>query len=396
VGPIEKLFLIAGVILIPGIVWSVTLPNDPYYDRQTPLFTNMSEAWEMGTNASTVVVAVIDTGVELDHPDLVDNLWINVGEIPGNEIDDDGNGYVDDVYGYDFWTDPSNLSANLTNLSDSHRPNDRWGHGTLVAGILGARGDNKIGTAGVVWKVSLMILKAFGPSGSRGTVDGFVAAIDYAIENGARIINASWTIHPTTTDGEVEPLKQAIERAQKAGVLVVAAAGNEGVDLDRTPVFPAAYSFDNLISVTAVGENNQGEDSFLEESNFGLKTVSLASPGEALLGPYLQHSYAMLTGTSAATAVVSGVAALMIAERPDLQPREVKEILIATSRAIPSLKGIVSSQGEIDPTAALKEAANQGNGLLSTAGTGEEGPSSSPEGKISPISSLAAGCNLTP
>lgn len=369
------IFSVAFFVLALG-AQAQTIPNDPYFSYQTALTTSTQRAWDVTTDASSIVVAVIDTGMEMDHPDLVENLWTNSAEIPDNGLDDDGNGYSDDLHGYDFWDKDGD-------------PDDLWGHGTLVSGIIGAVGDNHIGTTGVAWHVQLMILRVFGAYGERGKLSNFTEAIDYAIDNGAAIINLSWTMESSTTDGEIPLLKEKIERAREAGVLVVAAAGNNAVDLDETPVYPAAYSFDNLVSVAALSES---EDALLGISNFGRGTVDVSTSGESILGPYLYGGYATLTGTSASAGLVSGVAALIRSERPDLGPADLRGILISSSQPVDSLESVIVSGGALDAAAGLDLAADYESGtFVETASEG--GDVSGDDGPASPFGT-SGGCSL--
>ncbi len=340
-----RIVLIIAALHLSSVVGaSGKTPNDPYYSYQTTLTVttppeaSLSRAWEITTDASDIVVAVIDTGVDLNHEDLKKNLWVNTGEIDGNGIDDDGNGYIDDVHGYDF--------KNKDGI-----PKDERGHGTLIAGILGAVGDNKIGTAGVAWSVQIMVLKVFGASGG-GKLEDFTAAIRYAVHNHARIINASWTIPPGSTDNELSDLKQAIHEADDAGVLVIAAAGNEASDLDKQPVYPAAYAAEmkNVISVAALSSKDA---QLLKNSSYGLKTVTIATEGEEIIGPYLGGGYATLTGTSSATAVVSGLSALMLSKKPQLTPSEIRDIFVSSSVPSTALINSVISGGVLNPSASL-------------------------------------------
>ncbi len=384
---IKTIYLLVSLVssLLPGIqAWAEeelsVHPDDPYYSSQGALslpedeMTNnsVSAAWEITTDASSVIVAVIDTGVELAHPDLTDNLWINANEIPDNGLDDDENGYADDVHGYDF-------------KHEDGSPEDEWGHGTLTAGIIGAVGNNGIGTAGVAWKVQLMILKVFGDSGG-GTVDDFSEAIRYAIHNGARIINASWTVPESYPGDQIPELKAAMVEAQEAGILVVAAAGNDGADLDDSPVFPASYLLDNLVSVAALDAANED---LLYNSNYNHEKVTVAAPGEDVIGPYLSEGYATLTGTSSATALTSGVAALMIAENDGLSASQIRSAMIDTSDPSDTLSGVVRSEGTLNPYGSVSAALTADTSGGSSSATEEAGVTPTP----SPSAS-SGGCSL--
>lgn len=368
------------VFVSPSALAAADDPNDPYYSYQSALYSDrvvtgpVARAWTVTHDASSVIVAVIDTGAELDHPDLEDNLWTNDGEIPGNGIDDDGNGYVDDVHGYDF-------------RNRDGEPEDGWGHGTLSAGIIGAVGNNDIGTVGVAWRTQLMILKVFGDSGG-GRLSDFADAVRYAARNGARVINAGWIIPPSYPGDQIPLLSQAILEAREAGVLVVAAAGNDGENLDESPVFPAGYAFDHVLSVGALKD---GEASLLEESNYGVSSVAVATVGEDVLGPYLKHSYATLTGTSSATAMTTGIAALMLEEDPDLTPQAIRERMIQTSVSNGSLNGLITSGGALEPYAAMTASLDldsEGGGVASSGGRATA--------SIPQLSAASGGCSLIP
>lgn len=357
-------------------------PNDPYYSYQTTLTAttppeaSLSRAWEITTDASDIVVAVIDTGVDLDHEDLKKNLWINTGEIDGNKIDDDGNGYVDDIYGYDF--------RNKDGI-----PEDEWGHGTLVSGIIGAAGDNGVGSVGVAWSVKLMTLKVFGESGT-GLLADFVSAMRYAIQNKARIINASWVIAPSSSDSEISELKEVIQEAEAQGILVVAAAGNDHLDLDQQPMYPAAYArtMSHVISVAAL---NQTRGELLESSNYGLKSVIVSAPGEGLVAPYKDGAYATLSGSSAATGVVSGLAALMLGKKQDLKPKDIRYWMETVSFPLSSLAGKVSSESILDPSTVLSALSSESetSGRVSTQSGGGQGRVSGDS-----VSAFPGGCSL--
>ena len=259
----------AAVMYKPA-VQPATAPNDPLFPQQYGLNNtgqtggtpdadiDAAEAWVRETGSKNVVVAVVDEGVNISHPDLKRNIWLNTDEIPGNDIDDDKNGYVDDVRGFDFY----GYDNTVYDIADGDR------HGTHVAGIIGAQGDNALGVAGVNWNVSIMPVKFLGPGGG----DDFAAAeaMVYAVDNGADIINCSWGGY-----GESLITDAAIEYARKAGVLIVAAAGNESSNGDSMPFLPAASESPNVISVAATDKN----DALADFSNFGVRTVDLAAPG---------------------------------------------------------------------------------------------------------------------
>jgi subtilisin family serine protease len=256
------------------------------------------EAWALGVGDRQVKVAVVDTGIDFFHPDLETNVWTNPGEIPGNGIDDDQNGYIDDLHGYDF-------------VSDDCDPMDDQSHGTHVAGIIGAVGDNHIGVAGVCWQVSLMALKAFDEKGD-GLLADVIEAIDYAIRNGAQVLNASWSSPERSL-----ALEEAVAEARRAGVVFVAAAGN---DRSAVAAYPAAY--EGVVTVAATNAKDQ-RASF---SNYGPHTA-LAAPGETIFSTIPNNNYDYRSGTSMAAPYVSGVAALVRARHPQFTSAEVETIL---------------------------------------------------------------------
>lgn len=265
------------------------------------------DAWDITTGSRDVVVAVIDTGINYNDPDLKNNMWINEQEAKGQPgVDDDGNGYVDDVYGYDF----------LNNDAD---PIDDQNHGSHCAGTIGAEGDNGQGVVGVAWKVRLMALKFLSAQG--GTLEGAIKSIDYAVENGAHIMSNSWG-----GGGQSQLLKEAIERAEKAGILFVAAAGNEKNNNDASPTYPANYDVPNVMSVAAIDSSGR----LASFSNYGEQTVHIAAPGVNILSTG-KNGLVSLSGTSMATPHVSGVAALLLSNEPNLHYSDLKDRMMNTA-----------------------------------------------------------------
>jgi subtilisin family serine protease len=282
------------------------LPNDFDFDKLWSLRNTDQpggadiravEAWHYGTGSRRVKVAVIDTGMDYFHPDLAANIE-TTGDIPGNGTDDDGNGYADDVHGYDF-------------VSHDGDPLDDHDHGTHVAGIIGAVGDNNIGISGVCWNVTLMALKAFNEAGD-ASMDNVVEAIEYAIDNGAQIINASWG-----HSDKSRALADAVAAADAAGILVVAAAGNENSD---APFYPAAL--DHVISVAATGR----DDHRTRFSNYGAR-IDVAAPGELIYSTLPDNSYDYFSGTSMSAPHVTGLAALVLSDHPEFSNRDIANIL---------------------------------------------------------------------
>jgi subtilisin family serine protease len=285
----------------------------------------------MTTGSDNIVAVVLDTGVDLQHEDLAANAWVNPGEIAGNGVDDDGNGFVDDVHGWSFY-DGSNATFN---------PSGEDLHGTHVAGSIGAVGNNAIGVTGVAWHVKIMSLKFLGGSQGKGSTSNAVKGISYAIDMrhrgvNVRVINASWG-----GGSNSQALRQAISDANDAGILFVCAAGNGGRNIDDDPDYPASYSTDlqNAISVASLGWTG----SLSSFSNRGHSSVSIAAPGEFIYStmPRSQFapngSYGQLSGTSMATPYVSGIAVLLWSHDPSLTPRQVKQRIIDTSEPLTSL-----------------------------------------------------------
>lgn len=269
---------------------------------------NAIGAWEMTRGDREIKVAVIDTGVSYKHEDLKKNLMINEAEKDGEPgVDDDGNGYIDDVYGYDF----ANKDAD---------PMDGHGHGTHCAGVIGARHDN-FGIRGVMANVQILSIKFLSDSGSGETADA-ILAIDYATKRGVDIMSNSWG------GGErSEALKEAIERANEAGIVFVAAAGNSRADNDRTASFPANYDVANVISVGAM--NGKGGSAYF--SNYGKSKVHVFAPGTDILSTVPGDRFQKMSGTSMATPMVSGVIGLLLASEPNILSSEVRERIIGTT-----------------------------------------------------------------
>lgn len=331
------------LIAEPNYIWHANVkPNDLSYGKLWGLKNltapgidiNAEMAWNTTTGSSQVIVACIDTGIDYTHPDLKDNMWINKKELNGKKgFDDDGNGFKDDVYGYNFVAS-----------SKSFDPKDDDIHGTHTAGTIGAKGNNRLGVVGVNWNVKLMALKFLDADGS-GTNEDAIRAIDYARKMGAKIMSNSWG----GPDNSLI-LKAAIERARKAGILFVAAAGNEGQDNDKWASFPANYNLDNIISVASI--NSLGELSSF--SNYGLKKVHVAAPGEGIWSTVPGNKFMSLDGTSMATPHVSGVAALLLSHKPQMSYLQLKESIIKSAKPLKSLQGKMVSGGLVDAAAALQ------------------------------------------
>eukprot|EP00438_Fugacium_kawagutii_P007973 Skav221218 [mRNA] locus=scaffold2467:218170:224000:- [translate_table: standard] len=272
-----------------------THANDDRYDQMWGLHQDNDfdidapEAWSIHKGLSgQVIVAVIDTGVDYNHEDLRNQMWRNPGEIPGDGIDNDGNGYVDDVYGYDFYGNDGD-------------PMDTEGHGTHCAGTIGAEGGNSMGVVGVTWKPQIMALRFLGPFG--GSTSGAIQSINYAVQMGAHFTSNSWG-----GGGYSGALVAAIQAAEEANQVFIVAAGNDGQDLEVSPGYPCSYNLPNMICVASTDSGND-MSSF---SNWGINVVHIAAPGSRILSTYLQNGYASLSGTSMACPHVAGVAALVL------------------------------------------------------------------------------------
>ncbi|MEZ4361050.1 MAG: S8 family serine peptidase [Kofleriaceae bacterium] len=296
------------------------------------------EAWDTSTGSSDVVVAVIDTGVDYNHVDLAANMWTNPDEIPGNGLDDDGNGVIDDVHGYNAITNGGN-------------PLDDNDHGSHCSGTIGAVGDNGVGVAGVNWDVSIMAIKFLSAAGSGTTADA-IEGIDYAVGRknagvNLRVLSNSWG-----GGGFSQALADSIQAANDADLLFVAAAGNAGSNNDATPSYPASYDLPNVVSVAAT-DHNDGLASF---SNFGATTVDLGAPGVSVLSTTRNNTYSVFSGTSMATPHVAGAAALVLSANSTLSTAELKDILLTSGDLKPSLAGKTLSGRRLNAANALAEA----------------------------------------
>lgn len=309
------------------------------------------EAWDLSTGSATVVVAVIDSGLDLTHPDLVDNLWSRPGEVPGNGQDDDGNGYVDDSRGWDF-------------VNNDNNPADDNSHGTHCAGTIGGVGDNALGVSGVCWDVSLLGLK-FLDAGGTGSLSDGVEAIAYATASGVTLTSNSWG-----GGGYSEAMEEAILEADAAGVLFVAAAGNDGANMESSPGYPASYSCDNVISVAAITRT----DELASYSNFGATRTDLGAPGTDVYSTIPGGGYGAKSGTSMAAPHVAGACALLRSYRPELTSSQVKDLLLRSVDSTPALTGKTVSGGRLNLYNALLASgdilASPGTGLVASGAVG--------------------------
>lgn len=301
---------------------------------------NAYKAWTCA-NTTNVVVAIIDSGIDLKHPDLEANVAVNTGEIPNNGIDDDKNGFVDDVYGMNF-----------TQLPALPEVNDELGHGSHVAGTIGAVGNNKIGIAGVNWRVQMLPIKVFGDKPSAPPGSDLARAIGYALTRKSRVINLS-----LTWNSNREFLQRAIEAAEENGVLIVCAAGNLAPNADPKvrnnddfPNFPASFPNANIVAVANITEMEQLNGG----SHFGLKSVDLGAPGTDIYSTVPTRikadGYDSYTGTSMATPHVAGAVALIWGQKSYATAdfKEVKKVVMENARPIPALAGKCVSGGTLD------------------------------------------------
>jgi subtilisin family serine protease len=321
------------------------VPNDPQFGEQWAL-NNLGqeggkeradidalEAWQTTKGSEDVVVAVLDTGVDFTHVDLRENMWIRPENMPA--YTDDELGTFNDLNGYN----------GTDQIAD---PMDDNGHGTHCAGIIGAEGDNDEGITGINWHVKIMPLKFLGRGGF-GSVGDAIEAINYAIDRkehgvNVRIISASWGSRMKS-----KALEDTIRAAGDAGILFVAAAGNDGSSNDRIPHYPSNYDLPNIVSVAALDRNDQ----LAGFSNFGTKSVHIAAPGKDILSTWLNDDYREASGTSMATPYVSGVAALVIANEPNISMEKLRDRLLKTADKLDSLDGKVATGGRVCAANAL-------------------------------------------
>ncbi|OYZ17276.1 MAG: subtilase [Bdellovibrio sp. 28-41-41] len=344
-------------IIEPNFIYSInqvttTKPNDPSLSKLWGMLNigqpdstgqvgvpgmdiNATKAWSVQTGSADVIVAVIDTGVNYKSKDLAGNMWMNQAEKNGKKgVDDDNNGFVDDIYGWNFVPGAKNPSD----------PLDDQGHGSHCSGTIGATGNDKYGIVGVAWKTKIMALKFLGADGS-GSLDAALQAIDYATKNGAKVLSNSWG------GGEYsEILKEAIERTNKAGAIFVAAAGNNSSNNDKEENYPANYDVPNVLSVAAI--DNKGQ--LASFSNYGKNKVHIGAPGVNIYSTILK-GYDSWSGTSMATPHVSGAAVLVASQYPTMTGVQIKETLLNAAKPNKALRNKVSTAGNLDVYAALMQ-----------------------------------------
>jgi hypothetical protein len=355
VDPIEEFDLVPGLELVktkPGVAvedalrvyqaapvvlysepdyyyYTQTLPNDPGFAQQWGLHNvgqtggtldadiNAPEAWGVTVGSKPYVLGIIDTGVDYRHPDLVNNLWRNTAEIPGNGIDDDSNGYIDDVFG---------INA-ITGTGD---PTDDNQHGTHVAGIIGAQGNSGVGISGVMPRASMASCKFLGATGS-GAASDAIACLRYFHELKTRRVNPIDIIATNNSWGGGPysyALYDAIKQNRDDGILFMAAASNAAKNNDFAPTYPSSYDLTNIIAVAAFDHKNQ----MANFSNYGLYSVHVAAPGVNILSTVPGGRYASLSGTSMATPFVTGLAGLIKSDSPDLNWIQIKNLIIASGK----------------------------------------------------------------
>lgn len=316
-----------------------SIPNDPHFPDLWGLHnTGQSggtvgveidavRAWDLTTGSSSTIIAVIDTGVDYTHPDLAGNMWVNVNEIPNNGIDDDGNGYIDDYRGWDFF-------------NDDNDPMDDHNHGTHCAGTIAAVGNNSIGVTGVNWEARIMPLKFIG-SGGTGQTSSAILAILYANKMGAHVISNSWG-----GGGYSQALKDAIDASS---AVVVCSAGNDNRDTDLTPQYPSSYASENIISVASIDRVNN-RSTF---SNYGQYSVDLGAPGTSILSTIRNSAYGFGSGTSMAAPHVSGVAGLLFSYYPGISSEVVIDRILHSTDPVPQLEGKTVTGGRVNAFKAL-------------------------------------------
>lgn len=328
------------------LVEPTATPADPYYGGGFLWYLNQAAAdgsrvgpdiqaalaWDTKSSAENVVLAVIDSGANLSHEDLAGNLWTNPDEIPGNGKDDDGNGIIDDIHGLD--------AAN-----DTGEPLDASGHGSRVAGVIGAVGDNGRGTVGVAWRTRMMICRYLADNG-QGSISDVLQCFDYARSKGAKIINASFG---STNFSSL--FQSALTACRTAGIIVVAGSGNGGLNNDQTPFYPASYALDNVVAVAATTRS----DELASYSSYGAKSVDLAAPGSDILstGNGSEGSYIWDSGTSYSTAIASGALALLWARFPNESYSNIIQRLLSSVDPLPQLQGKCVTGGRLNLAKAL-------------------------------------------
>lgn len=314
-------------------------PNDPLFPEEwTCNVIHCERAWDIVSGGNKAIAVIVDSGVDLQHEDLKKNLWKNMGEdwldddTPGvNGVDDDQNGFVDDYYGFNFLNGYGDVT-------------DGYGHGTFINGIIAAEGDNAIGIAGLNWHLQVVNLKILDDDGG-GFISDAINAINYAIwlkkhEHKPVIVNISWGVGQFS-----QALEDAMKKAyEEADILFVVAAGNNSSNIDDVLLYPASYDLPNILSVAAIDEDNR----LAGYSNYGKNTVDIAAPGSSIISTYLENQYLYKSGTSFATAFVSGTCLLILNAEPTISAMALKDIIISNATPLPDLDFLVSSGGVLN------------------------------------------------
>ena len=319
------------------------LKNNGIYGGTAGADIHATAAWDFRTSATGVTIAIIDTGMRMTHEDLVGNLWTNPGETgidslgrnkATNGVDDDGDGYIDDVHG-------------INAITGSGNPDDDYGHGTHIAGIIGGMGNNSIGIAGVAWQATMMPLKFIDPAGN-GTISDAIECIEYARAHGARVINACWGGYTFTSTA----LRNEVSSLASDGIIFVAAVGNDGINNDSQPLFPASYEFSNVIAVAASNRN----DNRAYFSNYGLHTVDLAAPGDPVWSSWngSDSDYRYFSGTSMAAPHVTAAVALLEAQYPAESMSQIINRILSTTDPLTDFAGKSVTGGRLNLGAAMQ------------------------------------------
>jgi subtilisin family serine protease len=309
-------------------------PDDPFYSLQYALIDSPDDhdidaptAWS--TRSGCAKVAILDTGIDTDHPDLESNVYKSKDK-PNNNKDDDKNGYVDDTYGYNT-------------IKGKGSGQDDNGHGTHVSGIVGGRGNNDVGVSGTCWSTKLLAVKFMNSKGKGSTSDA-IEGIDYAVKQGFKIINCSFG-----SSSKSSSLHDAVDYAQDHNVLLVVAAGNDSENIDKHPLYPASYSDSNILAVAA----STSDDTLADFSNFGSEAVDVAAPGESIYSTYMGGGYRILSGTSMAAPYVAGVAALLRKQQSDATYGNLRYAIRHKVDKPPALNGKVAYDGRLNAERAL-------------------------------------------
>jgi subtilisin family serine protease len=310
-------------------------PDDPFYTRDYGLVdqpddhdVDAPQAWATRTGCGKV--AILDTGTDTDHPDLKANLHKSKDK-PNNNKDDDKNGYVDDTYGFNV-------------IKGKGSGEDDEGHGTHVSGIVAAHGNNDQGIAGVCWSAKLIPVKFMNSRGKGSTSDA-IAGIEYAVKAGAKVINCSFG-----SSSKSKALKDAVEHAKKHNTLLVVAAGNNGDNIDKKPDYPASYGDPNILTVAA----STADDTLASFSNFGSEDVDVAAPGNNIYSTYLGGGYRTLSGTSMASPLAAGLAAMLRKQASNATPGDLRKAISKKVDKPPAFKGKVAHNGRVNAAKALK------------------------------------------